>query len=149
MVNRVLQRDLSKECQSDADSEVSSDSSMSVDHEPKSIVWKGNVSNLRTVSSIRRSEKACVMPPQDNEQSPVDDQPPADEPDDSDGEPPPLCEDDSDSSDEDQAPQQTALLAAKLPVTAEAQERSLQQDRSDSHVASRDRHPASTWTRAT
>ena len=116
LVNRV-QRDLSKECQSDADSEVSSDSSMSVDHEPKSLVWKGNVSNLRTVSSIRRSEKACVMPLQDNEQSPADDQPPADEADDSDGEPPPLCEDDSDSSDEDEPP------AAKTPIVTEAQDK--------------------------
>ena len=101
---------------------------MSVDHEPKSLVWKGNspssvrnVSNLRSVSAIRRLEEACVKPLQDNEQSLIDDQPPADEADDSDGEPPPLCEDDSDSSDEDEVPQQTNPSAAETPVTAEAQ----------------------------
>ncbi len=63
LVNRV-QKDLTQDNQSDADSEVSSsDSSMSIEREPKALVWKGkskgrNVSNiLRSVSMIRRTEK--------------------------------------------------------------------------------------------
>ena len=109
LVNRV-QRDLSQDKQSDADSEVSSsDSSMSIDREPKSLVWKGNskgrnVSSIRSVSMIRRTEKTDTTKPDAKQASGDDKQPHNNTNEDSDSEPPPLCEDSSDSEDEDELP---------------------------------------------
>ena len=100
LANRV-QRDLDAANQSAEDSEVSSESSMSVDHAPKSLVWKGNsnrisygrkVSKIHSVSTILRKEESQAPVGQDSSI-------PADDSDEDDG-PPPLCTDSSDDEDD-------------------------------------------------
>jgi len=100
-VNRVQSED-GEEDDDDSciDSEVSSDSSMSVDRPPKSITWKNKlqsrkVSKIRTVSTIHRTTKA----PAPSEGADGAAPPPADEAA-SDNEPPPLVEGSSDDSDD-------------------------------------------------
>jgi hypothetical protein len=110
LANRV-QRNLDAANQSADDSEVSCDSSISVDHAPKSLVWKGKpnrsnhgrkVSKLRSVSLIRRMEQAPDQPGQDGKSSADSEDeglppPCVDSSDDEwDDAPPPLCVDSSD-----------------------------------------------------
>ena len=94
-VNRVQAKGHSTQQQhSEVDSEVSSDSSASVDHPPKSIVWKGSkerytsgrkVSHLRSVKSVNRTTCAQLPIAADDD----DDHPPelVDASDDSDDDP--------------------------------------------------------------
>ena len=55
------------------DSEVSSDSSMSIDRPPKSLVWKDKVSKIRTVSTIHRITR--LEPPTEDSTSEAAPQP--------------------------------------------------------------------------
>jgi hypothetical protein len=78
-VNRVQSEDGGEEDNDSCiDSEVSSDSSMSIDHPPKSLVWKDRpksrkVSKIRTISTIHRTTR--LQPPTEDTTSDTAPQP--------------------------------------------------------------------------
>ena len=121
-VNRVQADIDGEDDESCIDSEVSSDSSMSVERPPKSIAWKGKpkarkVSKIRAVSTIHRTTK--VEPPAADGTGTEGTGTAAAEPaaaaatanDDSDGEPPGLCDDSSD----DEAPAEDEVAEEVQP----------------------------------